>query len=162
MADAQSTLATFYQGWRTYQDKLVDSLTPLSAEQLALRPAPQLRSLGETVLHIVGARGRWLHDMLGEGDPEFADLGTWDRPGMPTRSAADLVAALGLSWRVMQEAIARWTPAEWAQRYDGDPGEESASFDRRWVIWHLIEHDLHHGGEVFLTLGLHGLVAPDL
>jgi len=30
------------------------------------------------------------------------------------------------------------------------------------VIWHLIEHDLHHGGEIALTLGLHGLAAPDL
>jgi len=38
MAEAHSTLAAFYQGWHTYQDKLIDSLTPLTAEQLALRP----------------------------------------------------------------------------------------------------------------------------
>jgi hypothetical protein len=30
------------------------------------------------------------------------------------------------------------------------------------VVWHLIEHDLHHGGEVSLILGMHGLGAPDL
>ena len=25
---------------------------------------------------------------------------------------------------------------------------------RQWVIWHLIEHDVHHGGEISLTLGM--------
>ncbi len=61
----------------------------------------------------------------------------------------------------MQGAITWWTPAEWEQTYEGEPGEP-ASFTRRWVIWHLIEHDLHHGGEISLTLGIHGLAAPDL
>jgi uncharacterized damage-inducible protein DinB len=30
---------------------------------------------------------------------------------------------------------------------------------RAWVVWHVMEHDLHHGGELSLTLGLHGLSA---
>src|SRR5690242_3142452 len=118
MADPQSTLATFYQGWHDYQVLLSKALAPLSPDQLALRPAPQLRSLGGMVAHMIGARARWFHDLMGEGDQEFAALATWDRPGMPARSAPELVAALQLTWRVMQEAIARWTPSEWAQRYE--------------------------------------------
>ena len=39
-------------------------------------------------------------------------------------------------------------------------GDDALS--RQWVIWHVIEHDLHHGGEVSLMLGTHGLAAPDL
>jgi hypothetical protein len=30
------------------------------------------------------------------------------------------------------------------------------------VIWHLIEHDLHHGGELSFSLGMHNLAAPDI
>jgi hypothetical protein len=26
----------------------------------------------------------------------------------------------------------------------------------------VLEHDLHHGGEISLTLGIHGLPAPQL
>jgi uncharacterized damage-inducible protein DinB len=110
---------------------------------------------------MIGARARWFHDLVGEGDQEFAALGTWDRKGMPTRSAAELVSGLETTWRVMQQAIASWKPADWEQAYEGEPGEP-ASFTRRWIIWHLIEHDLHHGGELSLTLGMHGLAAPDL
>jgi uncharacterized damage-inducible protein DinB len=30
------------------------------------------------------------------------------------------------------------------------------------VIWHLMEHDLHHGGEISQILGSHGVSAPNL
>ncbi|GER91949.1 hypothetical protein KDW_61110 [Dictyobacter vulcani] len=33
---------------------------------------------------------------------------------------------------------------------------------RQWVIWHLIEHDLHHGGELSFVLGAHNISAIDL
>jgi uncharacterized damage-inducible protein DinB len=33
---------------------------------------------------------------------------------------------------------------------------------RGWIIWHVVEHDLHHGGELSLTLGMHGVPALDL
>jgi uncharacterized damage-inducible protein DinB len=63
----------------------------------------------------------------------------------------------------MQEAIARWTPSDWQHTYPGDEDDgEPAIITRQWVIWHLIEHDLHHGGEISLTLGMHGLSAPNL
>jgi len=29
-------------------------------------------------------------------------------------------------------------------------------------VSHVLEHDLHHGGEIALTLGTNGLPAPDL
>ena len=31
---------------------------------------------------------------------------------------------------------------------------------RSWVIYHVMEHDLHHGGEVSLILGMNGLRTP--
>lgn len=153
----QSTLSVLFEGWNNYQTLMIKVLTPLSADQLALRAASNLRSIGEIVTHMIGARARWFHDLIGEGDQEFVTLATWDRQGMPVRSASELVSGLELSWRVMQDALARWTPAEWEQTY-----EEEGGVTRQWVIWHLIEHDLHHGGEFSLTLGMHGLAAPDL
>ena len=51
---------------------------------------------------------------------------------------------------------------DWAHTYQNDPGDDPAVFTRQWVVWHLIEHDLHHGGEVSLMLGMQGLAAPDI
>jgi uncharacterized damage-inducible protein DinB len=163
MTEPQVLTSTIYEGWHTYQALLIKALTPLSDEQLALRAATPLRSIEDIATHVIGARARWFYKLMGEGGEEFADLSTWDRQGMPTRSADALVHGLETTWQGMQEAIARWTPANWQQTYPGDDDDsEPAIITRQWVIWHLIEHDLHHGGEISLTLGMHGLPAPDL
>jgi len=36
------------------------------------------------------------------------------------------------------------------------------TFSRAKVVWYLIEHDLHHGGEISQILGTNGIAAPEL
>jgi uncharacterized damage-inducible protein DinB len=159
MAEQTSGVWTFYRGWDVYQDLLVRALAPLTPEQLDLRAAPQLRSIEENATHIIGARARWFHLLFGIGDQAFAAFGEWDRPNMPIRSAAELVEGLRASWQVVQETLGRWTPDDLERTYpniDREPDEPEA-FTAQWVIWHLIEHDVFHGGEISLILGMHGL-----
>ena len=162
MTEPQSLSATIFAGWQTYQTLVIAALTPLAPDQLALRAGPSLRSIGGMATHMIGARARWFYQLMGEGGETFADLATWDRPGMPERAAAELVQGLQITWQGMQDAIAGWSAEDWQQTYPGDEPGEPAAITRSWVIWHLIEHDLHHGGEISLTLGMHGLPAPDL
>ena len=111
---------------------------------------------------MIGARARWFHNLMGEGDKEFAAMASWDRRGKRARTAAELVYGLEATWRVMREAVDRWTPEDWAQTYPGEPPGEPETITRHWVIWHLIEHDLHHGGEISYVLGMNKLPAPDI
>jgi uncharacterized damage-inducible protein DinB len=155
-------LSAIYDGWHQYQDLLIRALAPLTAEQLDLRAAPRLRSVGEVATHIISARARWFHLLMGEGGDDFAALGRWDRRGAPARSAAELVQGLEATWRGMQAAMARWTAEEWQQTWPGEDESEPEVITRPWVIYHLLEHDLHHGGEISLTLGAHGVLALEL
>ena len=161
MAIQDPTLADFAPEWEKYQGLLIQALAPLSPEQLDLRAAPDLRSIGEIATHMIGARARWLHDLTEEG-ASLHELGTWDRRGMPVRTAAELVSGLESTWQVLASGLGRWTEPELAHVFEGVEDGEPYSFSRRWVIWHLIEHDLHHGGEISFSLGMHGLPAPDL
>jgi uncharacterized damage-inducible protein DinB len=34
--------------------------------------------------------------------------------------------------------------------------------DVEWVTWHVIEHEIHHRGEIYLMLGMLGIEAPDV
>lgn len=162
MIEVPSATATFYAGWQTYQTALIMALRPLSTEQLALRAAPGLRSIAQMAAHIIAARANWFYHLLKEGGDEFARLGQWDHPDGPTPSAADLIQSFETTWQGMQAALARWGPADWQQTFTHGHPYAPATITRQWVIWHLIEHDLHHGGEISLTLGMYGLVAPDL
>lgn len=62
----------------------------------------------------------------------------------------------------MHEAMARWKPGDWNKTWPGEDDNEPEIITRVWVIWHLIEHDLHHGDEISITLGLHGISAIEL
>jgi uncharacterized damage-inducible protein DinB len=149
-------------GWDAYQDLLIQALAPLTAEQLGLRAAPHLRSIGENAAHIIGARASWFHIRMGEGDTEIATMADWDIPDAPERSAAELITGLEAIWQMIQSGLKRWTSADLADSFSRTRHGEEEHFSRQWIIWHVIEHDLHHGGEISLTLGMYNLAAPDL
>jgi uncharacterized damage-inducible protein DinB len=164
MADESQNAWYFYQGWDAFQELLITALKPLTPEQLAWRLAPNLRSVDENCRHMIGARVRWCHSLMHLGDETFAAMGQWDRQGMPARSADELVAGLRQSWQVLQDALEEWSPADLAYAYPNDardPGEPE-TFTRQWVIWHLIEHDVFHGGEISQILGAQGITGVDL
>jgi uncharacterized damage-inducible protein DinB len=39
---------------------------------------------------------------------------------------------------------------------------EDIYLTRGSIVWHVIEHDLHHGGEITYSLVMHGIKAPDI
>ncbi len=162
MAEDNATLATFYSSWQRYQNKLRDALAPLTAAQLTLRAAPGLLSLGEIAAHIIAARTYWFTSFLGEDWADATPMAQWDEPDAPLLTAADLVRGLDRTWRLMTAALDRWDAAAMAQTFVRERRGQRNELSRGWVIWHLLEHDLHHGGELSLTLGMHGLQAPDV
>ena len=162
MAEQHTNLLPFYKGWDTYQELLVKSVASLSDEQLALRITPNLRSLGENVAHIIGTRVGWFHMLMEQGDAAIEPLETWDAEGAPARSAAELVSGLEQTWQMVQNSLAHWTPADLDYIYEGEHEGRSYRLTRQWIIWHVIEHDVHHGGEVSFTLGAHQLASIDI
>jgi uncharacterized damage-inducible protein DinB len=162
MTSDQLSLAPFYKGWDVYQGYLTTAIAPLTDEQLTLRLVPHLRSVGELAAHIIATRANWYHGLMGEGGDILVELATWDETGMPTRNATELMNGLETTWQVVQDALARWTSADLDDMFEDVSDTGVYRITRQWVIWHVIEHDLHHGGEMFFTMGAHDLPTPDL
>jgi len=155
------SLSHFYQGWKAYQDLLSAALAPLTQEQLALHASPGQRPIWLLTAHIVGARISWF-DRMGEVPAELLPLDLWDADDAPPRSAAELIDGLERTWAMIAACLDRWTAADLDTAISYDRQGRTVTRTRQWIIWHIIEHDLHHGGELSLTLGNHGLTAPDL
>ena len=157
MAEQSFTLTTFYSLWKEYQDRLKETLAPLTPEQLALRAGPGLRSVGENAAHIIGCRVGWFAVTLRE--PASSDITSvpWEDSSGPAQSAAELVCGLEGTWQLMADCLARWSDADLRQTFPDDWDGRPVELSRAWVVWHVLEHDLHHGGEVSLTLGMNGI-----
>lgn len=161
MADEGFTLTTFYKQWKEYQERIKESIAPLTDEQLALDPGPGLRSIGQNAIHIASVRAGWFIYTLGEdGGADVTAISRWEESGAPApRSAAEIAQALDSTWQFMADCLARWTPADMEQTFPDDWDGQIVHLSRAWIVWHVMEHDLHHGGELSLTLGMHGIPA---
>lgn len=151
------TLGKLYEGWGDFQDTLVAAVSPLTSEQLALRSAPHLRSAGELATHIVATRIGWFHKGLGEGSKNLDKYYTWQEH---LHDAAELVAGLKETWQLIDGLLKAWKISDLDREVKATFRRKLYMLKRQWVIWHVIEHDLHHGGELLLTLGINHLQTP--
>jgi uncharacterized damage-inducible protein DinB len=168
-------LQPLYDGWAKHNDLLVRAIAPCTPEHVGLRPSPDMWSVWQLASHVAGSRAYWVHDRLGEGDPVLREMfrvaqttvpdlpiedAGWEDDETRPRTADELTDALRRTWSMVAECLDRWTPEDLAVEVSRPPG--SRTFTRAWVIWHLMEHDAHHGGEISVILGSHGLPAMDL
>lgn len=157
-----STLDVIYENWRGYQEKLRGSIAPLTDEQLSLQPAPHMWPLGQIVQHIIAVRAGWFSGTLQEDDEAMSGYMEWGQRESPARSAAELARGLDETWAFIEARLRRWTPDDCAKTFPDEWDGQTYEVPRSWVIYHVMEHDLHHGGEVSLILGMNHLRSLDL
>ncbi len=184
MDTAGQSLMSVYEGWDGHQLALAHAITGLSREQLAYRPAAHLRSVGEIISHIALGRLSWFYRMGAPGSAELARrLGPWDGEKVDceevaelrrwmdatdqheeaiTTNPTELLRWLEATWRMVETTLTTWTVADLAQTFRHAYGGKTYAVSRQWVIWRIMAHDLHHGGELAILLGMLGIEIPDL
>jgi uncharacterized damage-inducible protein DinB len=169
-------LSDIYEGWAKHQAELIRVIGPLSAEQLALRPSPDMWAIWQLASNMCGGRAYWFHDVLGEGPAEVRDMfrvtsttvpglsladAGWEDDENRPRSAAELVDAFEKTWALVEDCLRRWSSADLEQVLPAKAGRRP-TVKPGWVIWHLIEHELQHGTEIAVLLRQAGLPTLEL
>jgi uncharacterized damage-inducible protein DinB len=165
--DMLSGLAAF-PDWPQYAARITEAVADLDPEHLALRAGPDHGPIWALAAHIAGTRLYWLCVVCAEPGLGGVDvinpetLEGWednlDRP----RSGAELRVALDVSWAVVADCLARWTPEQLAEaverRYAGSVGHHT----RISLLNRMFSHDAFHAGEISQLLGAAGLPGIDL
>ena len=160
--DTRSTLDVIYENWRGYNERLQNCIAPLTDEQLRLQPAPHMWPLGQILQHIIAVRAGWFSGTLQDADEAMSAYMEWGRRNSAARSAAELVQGLADTWAFIESRLQRWTPEDCAKTFPDEWDGKIYEIERSWVIYHVLEHDLHHGSEVSLILGMNGLQPLDI
>ena len=184
MSTVMQSLSSVYEGWDSHQLALVRAISGLTPEQLAYRPAPHLRSAGEIVSHIALGRVDWFHRMGAPGSGELArQIAPWESEKADTEQRSELrrwldatrqieaaittnpgelLRWLEASWQIIEKTLTTWNVADLAQTFRHLYQGKMYNVSRQWVLWRVMSHDLHHGGELAILLGLQGIEIPDL
>jgi uncharacterized damage-inducible protein DinB len=109
---------------------------------------------------MIDARVSWFSGWMGEENSDMAHWRErWNADESTVYDAVALVAIFEKTWHVIANALERWTPADLEQVFSPPDylQEEESAHTRQWIIWHVLEHEIHHGGELSLALGTYGL-----
>jgi uncharacterized damage-inducible protein DinB len=158
----QSTLDVIFENWRGYHEKLRHCIAPLTNEQLLLQPTARMWPLGQIAQHIISVRAGWFSGTLQDEDEAMNAYMLWGQRDSPARSAGELVRGLDDTWAFIEARLQRWTPDDCARTFPDEWNGQVYEVSRSWVIYHVLEHDLHHGSEISLILGMHDLPTIEL
>jgi uncharacterized damage-inducible protein DinB len=169
MSEGTNFLMNVFEGWDGYQQSLVGAVAPLTSEQLDWRPAQHLRSTGELIRHIALGRIDWFLRLDAPGVRELAaQIEEWDEDphgnryvreeAIPiTGQAAGLVRWLEATWEVIDGTLRTWTVDDLSKTYRHTWRGNVYAVSYQWTIWRIMAHDIHHGGELVLMLGMQGI-----
>ena len=153
-------LAPVYHMWANHQAKLLDTLRPLSPEQMQLH-VEGAWAIWQLASNMAGGRLYWVCRMLGEDDlghgSLFPGTGWEDTPDHP-RTAEELIDAFEKTWQVVEHALDRWTVDDLAVDVHAvDFWGHPRTLKRAGVVAHMMLHEAHHSGEISLILRAHNL-----
>lgn len=166
---ASNSLFKVYEGWDGYRQSIINAVAPLTPEQLGWRPSPQLRSTGELVRHIALGPIDWFLRMDAPGSRELAgQIPQWQEDPQGNRyivekslpivaQANDLVKWLEASRHMIDQTVKTWTVADLQKTYRHVWRGNVYAVSRQWTIWRIMAHDIHHGGELAVMLGMQGV-----
>jgi uncharacterized damage-inducible protein DinB len=140
--------------WDEVRRGLFAALDKFNDEHLTFVPHEGLRPLGEIALHIASSERGWFRYVV------QAEYDHWPSPyelqDYPTLAEVKRVLS---EEHNRTNAFLETVGADELNRVVERPGREG-TLTLRWVIWHVLEHEIHHRGEIFLMLGLLGIEAP--
>ena len=143
-----------FQHWTSVRAGLYGALDQLTNEQLDFVPREGMWSLGTVARHIAHAEEAWFrHWMTGmrEGPLEYTSQ---DYPTV--KSIKALLAEVHARTDAYLETLDVVDLEETFETVWGQKGSI------RWVVWHVLGHEIHHRGEIYLMMGLLGIEAPDV
>lgn len=156
------TIRAFYDRWPQYNQRLIDSIAPLTDEQLAIRPSPEHWPIWAIVGHVAVARVFWLCAVVGESGAESTPWPDpsgdgWEDDLAHPRTATELVGALDTSFAIVDRVLDSWSPDMLSHQYERFSDGQRQVHSGASILQRLLTHDAYHDGEVAVAQGGHGL-----
>jgi uncharacterized damage-inducible protein DinB len=148
-------LSQAFSHWKQVRDELFDTMDKFSEAELLYKPFPSSWTVGEIMLHIVDTEDGWIRYVV------TRELKKWPKQytieNYPT--IKEIKSAL--------EAVHLYTLQYLESQQDEDPSRLIATpsgedISLLWIVWHVIEHEIHHRGELSLILGMLGREGLDV
>ncbi len=148
-------LSQMFDHWRQVRSDLLVMIDKYSDDDLAFVPFKTAMSVGQIMLHIAGAEEGWFRYVIGRDYDEWPqEYSLADYPNVGS------IKALLTEVHTRTEVYLDTQDLDDLERRIDAPWGKSIPLG--WIIWHVMEHEIHHRGELSLILGLLGREGLDV
>ncbi|MGD8603827.1 MAG: DinB family protein [Anaerolineales bacterium] len=144
----------YFDHWNKVWRDLMRGVSILHDEHLKFRPAKTYdRTVGDILRHIINLELGWIHFVIRRQLEEWPD---------ENAEQLDTVKAIRQEMERVHKETTHYLstlPVEEFTRIVQVPDDGAPKLS--WILWHVLEQEIHHRGEFFLCLSLLGLQRPE-
>jgi uncharacterized damage-inducible protein DinB len=140
--------------WGQIRADLLATMDKFNQEELSFTPFKGSWPVGQILLHIADCEDNWLHGVV-RGD--FKPWIFYNFSDYPSKSA--ILEVLDHAHAKTIAFLSELNEKDLNIKYKTPDGEV---FSLYWIIWHVLEHEIHHRGELSLIHGLLGREGLDV
>jgi uncharacterized damage-inducible protein DinB len=129
------------------REGLLAVVDAFQAEDLALTPVKGGWPVGRIILHISSAANYWLHSGI-LSSINVVQPGESIPINYPMVAAIKTFLAEGHERTI--DLLENFKEENWNKNFNYPDG---TAYQSSWVFWHVLEHEIHHRGELSLVLG---------
>jgi uncharacterized damage-inducible protein DinB len=155
MASTPLKLSDVFSHWTRVRVGLLATIDNYQEDELTFKPHASSWEVGQLMLHIGDAEEGWFRYVVER------QLDQWPKYSLDDYPTINAIKQLLTQIHVQTEAfLATLSLPDLDRVIDPPWGEDS--FQLGWIIWHVLEHEIHHRGELSLILGMLGREGLDV
>ena len=150
-------LSDIFSNYDTVRQEMREAVSGMTQEQLDWRTEMHPWSVGDILRHIVETEAWWVEcvalgrDWCDEDEEPFREARTLDQ----------IFEILDRYFDVTWKWLDSETSDDWDEKFYliKEVGEKVS---KRWLSWHVVEHQARHRGQVFMLMHMQGLEVPSV
>ena len=147
--------SALFSHWQQVHQDTLQTIANFLPGDLAFKPFETSWTAAQIMLHIAEAEEGWFQYVV------LHKLDDWPKQytpeNFPTRE--DILSALQKVHQQTQRYLASLDESDLEREIISPWGDK---FQLGWIIWHVLEHEIHHRGELSVMLGMLGREGLDV
>ncbi|HMV42956.1 MAG TPA: DinB family protein [Leptospiraceae bacterium] len=145
-------LYELFPHWETRTNRILKSLENRTPYELDFKFRSNMRSLGNLYRHIISAEIFWMEDVVAGRGQMFSEID--EKEFSNAKSISD-------KWRSVrnrsQKIVKPFSLSDLKKTFQNP---RKKSFDLNYILWHVVEHEIHHSGQISAMLRAQNLPSP--
>jgi len=146
---------SIFSHWEVVRKGLISVIKKFPESDLSFQPYPESWPAGQIMVHIANAEEGWFRYVVTKEIEEWPKHLQFEN--YPAREK--ILAILDLVHQKTESYLVSLSEKDLFTEIHTPWGK---SIPLQWIIWHVIEHEIHHRGELSLILGLLGKEGLDV